>query len=85
MSRHGSTRTKDVNNYRNIEMLKYRNIVFLLMLLAFAPKISAQLNTDRITAIGRNALYFEDYVLSISRITCSPSSISIRSSTSNRI
>ncbi|MBR4520399.1 MAG: tetratricopeptide repeat protein [Paludibacteraceae bacterium] len=27
--------------------------------------LSAQLNTDRITAIGRNALYFEDYVLSI--------------------
>ena len=27
--------------------------------------ISAQLNTDRITAIGRNALYFDDYVLSI--------------------
>ena len=26
---------------------------------------SAQLNTDRITAIGRNALYFDDYVLSI--------------------
>ena len=26
---------------------------------------SAQLNTDRITTIGRNALYFEDYVLSI--------------------
>ena len=26
---------------------------------------AAQLNTDRITAIGRNALYFEDYVLSI--------------------
>lgn len=25
----------------------------------------AQLNTDRLTAIGRNALYFEDYVLSI--------------------
>ena len=27
--------------------------------------VSAQLNTDRITAIGRNALYFDDYVLSI--------------------
>ena len=27
--------------------------------------VHAQLNTDRITAIGRNALYFEDYVLSI--------------------
>lgn len=27
--------------------------------------LSAQLNTDRVMAIGRNALYFEDYVLSI--------------------
>lgn len=27
--------------------------------------IHAQLNTERITAIGRNALYFDDYVLSI--------------------
>lgn len=27
--------------------------------------VQAQLNTDRITAIGRNALYFDDYVLSI--------------------
>jgi len=25
----------------------------------------AQINTDRVTAIGRNALYFEDYILSI--------------------
>jgi len=29
----------------------------------------AQLNTDRITAIGRNALYYEDYVLSIQYFT----------------
>jgi len=28
-------------------------------------RLYAQLNTDRITAIGRNALYFNDYVLSI--------------------
>ena len=27
--------------------------------------LNAQLNTDRLTSIGRNALYFEDYVLSI--------------------
>ena len=27
--------------------------------------MSAQINTDRVLAIGRNALYFEDYVLSI--------------------
>ncbi len=32
---------------------------------AFFTPAFAQLNTDRITAIGRNALYFEDYVLSI--------------------
>ena len=30
-----------------------------------ALSTSAQLNTDRLTAIGRNALYFEDFVLSI--------------------
>ena len=48
-------------------MSRYRNTVFILMLLVaavFSPA-RAQLNTDRITAIGRNALYFEDYVLSI--------------------
>ena len=35
------------------------------ILCAISLAASAQLNTDRITAIGRNALYFEDYVLSI--------------------
>lgn len=40
---------------------------FLIILLGCCVSIiaSAQLNTDRITAIGRNALYFDDYVLSI--------------------
>ena len=39
----------------------------LIILLGCCVSIiaSAQLNTDRITAIGRNALYFDDYVLSI--------------------
>ena len=42
-------------------------LVFVLCSFSEAVLIpcSAQLNTDRITAIGRNALYFEDYVLSI--------------------
>lgn len=40
-------------------------VIILLCWLGFAPKAHAQLNTDRITSIGRNALYFEDYVLSI--------------------
>ena len=37
-----------------------------LLLLVMCPLMGwAQINTDRVMAIGRNALYFEDYVLSI--------------------
>ncbi len=43
--------------------------IVLVALLLYAPtpllQVRAQLNTDRILAIGRNALYFDDYVLSI--------------------
>lgn len=39
--------------------------VLILLLWLFPAVLSAQLNTDRVMAIGRNALYFEDYVLSI--------------------
>ncbi|MBQ4395306.1 MAG: tetratricopeptide repeat protein [Paludibacteraceae bacterium] len=52
--RDGSIRMKDVTKY-----------IVLLFVLCLARPVQAQLNTDRITAIGRNALYFEDYVLSI--------------------
>lgn len=37
----------------------------LLWCILLTNAAHAQLNTDRITSIGRNALYFEDYVLSI--------------------
>lgn len=38
----------------------------LLTLFLFTSSVSyAQLNTDRLLSIGRNALYFEDYILSI--------------------
>ena len=40
-------------------------ILFLLLVFVPLGNMNAQLNTDRLTAIGRNALYFEDYVLSI--------------------
>lgn len=47
-------------------MKHFARIVFLVQCaLLIAHGASAQLNTDRITAIGRNALYFDDYVLSI--------------------
>lgn len=37
----------------------------IILWLCVSVGAMAQLNTDRITAIGRNALYFDDYVLSI--------------------
>ncbi len=42
-------------------------LAFCLSPLAFrlSPTAQAQFNTDRLTAIGRNALYFDDYVVSI--------------------
>lgn len=39
--------------------------VILSLVLFFSTLCSAQLNTARVMEIGRNALYFEDYVLSI--------------------
>lgn len=47
--------------------LRSRQILFICLVSLFLVPCSlqAQLNTDRITAIGRNALYFDDYVLSI--------------------
>lgn len=46
---------------------KYIVVVILISVLhgGIGSRLYAQLNTDRITAIGRNALYFNDYVLSI--------------------
>ena len=50
------------NSLFSLRLKKYILIIFFFstQLLCFA-----QLNTDRIMSIGRNALYFEDYVLSI--------------------
>ncbi len=39
-------------------------LILLFKCLAFAD-VSAQINTDRMLTIGKNALYFEDYVLAI--------------------
>ena len=43
----------------------FNNTALVLLFLFAAFQAQAQWNTDRITAIGRNALYFDDYVLSI--------------------
>ena len=43
-----------------------KRLITYLLLLVLCPFMGwAQINTDRVMAIGRNALYFEDYVLSI--------------------
>ncbi len=49
-------------------MISKRFIFFFLIsvTLTFASGAKAQINTDRVLIIGRNALYFEDYVLAIS-------------------
>lgn len=43
--------------------MKKAILFFILQICSFS--LLAQINTDRVLAIGRNALYFEDYVLSI--------------------
>ena len=42
-----------------------KKATLFLILQIFTIFAFAQINTDRVLAIGRNALYFEDYVLSI--------------------
>ena len=42
-----------------------KKLIFWLALQFCSLSLMAQINTDRVLAIGRNALYFEDYVLSI--------------------
>ena len=43
-----------------------RPIVILLLMFGFLTSV-AQINTDRMIIVGRNALYFEDYILAIQR------------------
>ena len=48
-------------------MIKKKHNIFFLLLFCtlICSPIQAQINTNRVLAIGRNALYFEDYMLSI--------------------
>jgi len=48
-----------------LKVYRYIAIFVCTLYSVLCTPVWAQLNTDRITAIGRNALYFEDYVLSI--------------------
>ena len=43
--------------------MKKTIVAAFILLVSFT--VSAQVNTDRVMMIGKNALYFEDYVLSI--------------------
>ena len=45
--------------------MRYLRALFTIFLLCIAVVAKSQLNTERVMLIGRNALYFEDYVLSI--------------------
>ena len=54
-----------IKNRWNRKMVRpiYRVVLWIICLTAFP--VAAQIDTDRVMSIGRNALYFEDYVLSI--------------------
>ena len=43
----------------------YRRYGLLLAMLVAVTSLHAQINTDQVIKIGRNALYFEDYILAI--------------------
>ena len=43
----------------------YQQVALLIIMLAAAIGVHAQINTDQVVNIGRNALYFEDYILAI--------------------
>lgn len=45
--------------------MRLKKIYILIILSLFSTSIQAQINTNRVLAIGRNALYFEDYVLAM--------------------
>ncbi len=46
-------------------MIKRITLIIFLFNCVICSNISAQINTDRMLTIGKNALYFEDYVLAI--------------------
>ena len=50
---------------KTIKMTYIRVTVLLAILLTAAVGVQAQINTEQVVNIGRNALYFEDYVLAI--------------------
>lgn len=46
-------------------MTKIRLIILNILLLLALPYANGQINTDQVMIVGRNSLYFEDYMLSI--------------------
>ena len=51
------------NQLIRLVMLRYFRLTFLFLMMSLSA--FSQLNTDKVLRFGRNALYFEDYVLSI--------------------
>ena len=45
--------------------MKRAILMFAVLFIGFSLPVKSQINTDRVLTIGKNALYFEDYILSI--------------------
>jgi tetratricopeptide (TPR) repeat protein len=53
-------------NLNSVRFLRWVSTVLGSVFLSLLPlNVSAQINTDRVIMVGRNALYYEDYVLAI--------------------
>ena len=71
--KNGCSRRRGLHFWGNLMAIKKHNIsgwlirhlTLAAIVAASAVAVQAQINTDRVMAIGRNALYFEDYILSI--------------------
>ena len=48
-----------------MKLRKVKRILLFSLLFCLLPQARAQVNTDHMMRVGRNALYFSDYVLAI--------------------
>jgi tetratricopeptide (TPR) repeat protein len=61
----GQARNDGCVESRVYRIILKKSTLFFLLFQLFALSLTAQVNTDRVMAIGRNALYFDDFILSI--------------------
>ena len=54
-----------LQNIRQMKCFEKKTVLFVLLCISIFSSACAQINTNRVLTIGKNAFYFEDYILSI--------------------